>query len=133
MALFVFASVFAYRLPNIYRAETVILVDSAQVPDKYVPTINTGDIAGRLTTLQQQVLSPTRLKKLVESEGMFPEARGNRTEEEIINSVQKSIVVEAANQGPGKTRTFRIAYSSRERDTLGRLANALGRRFIGQS
>ncbi|MGC1616303.1 MAG: Wzz/FepE/Etk N-terminal domain-containing protein, partial [Candidatus Acidiferrum sp.] len=61
IAFFVCAAVCAKRLPDIYRAETVILVDSAQVPDKYVPTINTGDIAGRLATLQQQVLSPTRL------------------------------------------------------------------------
>src|ERR1700734_1709919 len=72
LGMFIATAVFVSRLPDIYRAETVILVDSAQVPDKYVPTINTGDIAGRLTTLQQQVLSPTRLRKLVESQSLFP-------------------------------------------------------------
>lgn len=73
IALFVGTAVFAHRLPNIYRAETVILVDSQQVPDKYVAVITTGDIAGRLSTLQEQVLSPTRLKTLIESEGLYPD------------------------------------------------------------
>ena len=81
LGLFIAMTIFAERLPNIFRAETVVLVDSAQVPDKYVPTISTGDIAGRLTTLQQQVLSPSRLKRLVEAEGLYPEPTGKRTEE----------------------------------------------------
>src|SRR5260370_29247565 len=102
IGFFIVTAIFAKRLPDVYRAETVILVDSAQVPDKYVPTINTGDIAGRLTTLQQQVLSPTRLKKLVESEGFYPDAIRQRTEEQVIHAVQKSIIVEVVNPGAGK-------------------------------
>jgi succinoglycan biosynthesis transport protein ExoP len=126
-------TIVAKRLPDIYRAETVILVDSAQVPDKYVATINTGDIAGRLTTLQQQVLSPTRLKKLVESEGLYPRPNSKATEEEVINSVQKSIVVEAVNPGPGKTGAFRIAYSGRRREEVARMANQLAQMFIEEN
>lgn len=126
-------TIVAHRLPDIYHAETVILVDSAQVPDKYVATINTGDIAGRLTTLQQQVLSPTRLKKLVESEGLYPDPTGKLSEEEIINSVQKSIVVETVNPGPGKTGAFRIAYSGRKREEVARMANQLAQMFIEEN
>jgi len=89
IAFLISATVCAKRLPDIFRAETVILVDSAQVPDKYVPTINTGDIAGRLATLQQQVLSPTRLKKLVESEGLYPDVYRHRTEEQVIRAIHR--------------------------------------------
>jgi protein tyrosine kinase modulator len=133
LGVFLAITVYAQRLPDIYRAETVILVDAAQVPDKYVPTINTGDIAGRLTTLQQQVLSPTRLKRLVESEGMYPDPTGKRTEEDVIRAVQKAIVVDTANQGPGKTSTFRIAYSGRQQDRVARVANALAQMFIDEN
>jgi len=133
LALFVFASVFAHQLPDIYRAETVILVDSAQVPDKYVATINTGDIAGRLTTLQQQVLSPTRLKKLIESEGLYPVPGGKKSEEQIVRSVQKSIVVEIVNPGAGKLSAFRIAYSSRKQDEVARMATHLAQMFIDEN
>lgn len=133
IALFVFASVFAYQLPDIYRAETVILVDSAQVPDKYVATINTGDIAGRLATLQQQVLSPTRLRKLVESEGLFPAADRRKSEQQVIRAVQKSIVVEVVNPGAGKLSAFRIEYSSRKRDEVARVATRLAQMFIDEN
>ncbi len=130
IGLFIASTVLAYRLPNTYRAETVILVNSAEVPDKYVPTIVTADIAGRLTTLQQQVLSPTRLKKLVEAEGLYPDPKGKRTEEEVIRSVQKSIVVETVNPGAGKMGAFRIAYSGRKQSDVARIANDLAQLFI---
>ncbi len=133
IGLFVTMTVFAYRLPDIYRAETVILVDSAQVPDKYVPTINTGDIGGRLTTLEQQVLSPTRLKKLVESEGLYPGNSGARSEQDVIRSVQKSIVIDVVNPGAGKMGAFRIAYSGRRRDEVARIANRLAQMFIEEN
>ena len=130
LGVFVSATVLAYRLPSIYRAETVILVNSAEVPDKYVATIVTADIAARLTTLQQQVLSPTRLKKLVEAEGLFPDTTGKRSEEDVIRAVQKSIVVEVVNPGAGKMGAFRIAYSSRKRNDVARIANRLAQLFI---
>jgi polysaccharide biosynthesis transport protein len=129
LGLFVAATVLAYRLPSIYRAETVILVNSAEVPDKYVPTIITADIAARLTTLQQQVLSPTRLKKMVETEGLYPDPTGKRSEEEIIASVQKSIIVEVVNQA-GKMGAFRIAFSGRNRAEVAPIANLLAKMFI---
>jgi succinoglycan biosynthesis transport protein ExoP len=133
IGLLVASAVAAYRLPSIFQAETVILVDSQQVPDRFVPTIITSDIAGRLTTLQQQVLSPTRLKKLVEAEGLYPDPTGKRGEEEVIGSVQKSIVVEAVHAGSGKMAAFRIAYSSKNRTEVARIANHLAQMFIEEN
>lgn len=133
LAFFLALTVFARRMPDIYRAETVILVDSAQVPDKIVATINTGDIAGRLTTLEQQVLSPTRLKVLVESLGLYPDPDGRRSEEEIIKGVQKSIVVEVVNPGGGKLGAFRIAYSSRNRMEVAKVTNQIAQMFIEEN
>lgn len=133
VGLFVAVTVFAYRLPNIYKAETVILVDSAQVPNNIVPAMNTGDIAGRLATLQQQVLSPTRLKKLVESEGLYPDPTKKRTEEQVIHTVQNSIIVEMVNPGAGKLSAFRIAYSSPRRNEVAGIANKLALLFIDEN
>jgi len=133
LGFFVALTVYAHRLPDIYRAETVILVDSAQVPDKYVATINTGDVAGRLTTMEDQVFSPTRLKKLVESQGLYPDPSGNRTEEAVIKGVQKSIVMELVNPGGGKMGAFRIAFSSRNRMEVARVANELADMIIEEN
>lgn len=133
IGLFVCATVFAYRLPDMYRAETVIQVDSAQVTTPIVMPINNGDIAGRLATLQQQILSPTRLKKLVEAEGLYPETTGKKTEEQVVRSMQKAIIVDVGAPGAGKLSTFRIAYSSPRQAEVARIANHLAQMFIEEN
>lgn len=134
LGLFITTFVVAWNLPPIYSAATVILVDTSGVPDKYVPSISTGDIAGRLTTLEQQVLSPTRLKKLVESEGLYPDPEHKEiTEDQMVNRVQKSIIVEMVNPGGGRMGAFRIAYRSRKRAEVAPIANRLAQMFIEEN
>src|SRR5689334_22919222 len=60
------------RLPNVYSSETVILVDPQKVPETYVKSTVTGDIRNRLGTLSQQILSATRLQKIIESLNLYP-------------------------------------------------------------
>jgi len=50
--------VVAFQLPNVYRAETVIMVDPQQLPNSYVTATVSSSISDRLSTIQQQVLSP---------------------------------------------------------------------------
>ena len=133
LGLFVCATIVAQRLPNIYRAETVILVDAAQVPESVVKSLNTGDISGRLATIRQQVLSPTRLKKLVETQKQYLDPQSETSEEDIINGLQKSIIVELANPGSGKMSTFRIAYSGRKKEAVAPIANQLAQMFIDEN
>ena len=78
-------------------------------------------------------MSPTRLKKLVESEGLYPEKTGKKTEEQVIHAVQKSIVVEVAPPGAGKLSTFRIAYSSQQRNDVARVASHIAQMFIDEN
>src|ERR1035438_1587589 len=56
-------AIVSFRLPNIYKSETVILVDPQRVPESYVKATVTGDVRNRLNTLSQQILSATRLLK----------------------------------------------------------------------
>lgn len=133
LAMLIVSTVIGQRLKNIYRAETMILVDSSQVPYNYVAPVVTMDVSARLTTLQQQVLSPTRLKKLVELEGLYPDPSGKGSEDDVIRSVQNSIIVEIVNPGGGKMGAFRIAYSSKKRDEVARVANHLAQMFIEEN
>jgi len=133
LGMVIASTVVAQRLRNVYRAETTILVDSSQVPYNYVAPVVSTDISARLTTLQQQVLSPTRLKKLVEAEGLYPDANSQRTEDDVVQSIQKAITVEVVNPGGGKMGAFRIAYSSNRRDEVARIANHIAQMFIEEN
>jgi polysaccharide biosynthesis transport protein len=133
LAMLIASTVVALRLRNVFRAETTILVDSSQVPNNYVAPVVTTDISARLTTLQQQVLSPTRLKKLVEVEGLYPDASRKRTEDDVIQAVQKAITVQIVNPGGGKMGAFLIAYSSNTRDEVARVTNHIAQMFIEEN
>src|SRR5678815_2396077 len=65
----------ARRLPDIYSSETVILVDAQKVPEAYVKSTVTGDVRNRLGTLSQQILSATRLQRIIDSLNLYPEDR----------------------------------------------------------
>jgi polysaccharide biosynthesis transport protein len=133
VAVLTASTVVAARLRNVYRAETTILVDSSQVPYNYVAPVVSTDISARLSTLQQQVLSPTRLARLVEAEGLYPDPNGQRTEDDVIRSVQKAITFEVVNPGGGKMGAFRLAYSSDKRDEVAQVANRLASMFIEEN
>src|SRR4029077_469030 len=67
--------VYARRLPNVYTSETMILVDPQQVPSDYVRSTVSGDVRDRLSTLTQQILSATRLQRVMEKFQLYPDER----------------------------------------------------------
>src|SRR5215469_1143446 len=85
--------VVSYRLPNLYTSETVIMVDPQKVPDAYVKSTVTGDVRNRLGTLAQQILSATRLQKIVETLNLYPEQRKKLAREDVITKMRSDINV----------------------------------------
>ncbi len=123
-------SVVALRLPSIYRAETVIQVDPQKVPDSVVPTSVSGTVADRLSTIRQQVMSPTQLGLLAKEMNLYPELRDKVTEQEIVARMQKSTTIEVADSGGQRLSSFRIAYTDTDRNQVARVANRLASLFI---
>src|ERR1700690_1157294 len=64
--------VVARLLPDTYTSETLILVDPQKVPESYVKSTITGDVRNRLSTLSQQILSSTRLQKIIDTLNLYP-------------------------------------------------------------
>ena len=62
-----------HRLPDIFTSETLILVDPQKVPDAYLKSTVTGDVRNRLGTLSQQIVSATRLQKVIEKFNLYSE------------------------------------------------------------
>ena len=58
-------ALWVHRLPDQYRSETVILVVPQRVPESYVRSTVTTRIEDRLQSLVQQILSRTRLERIV--------------------------------------------------------------------
>ena len=59
------------RLPNRYRSETLILVVPQRVPESYVRSTVTARIEDRLQSISQQILSRTRLERIIQDFNLY--------------------------------------------------------------
>jgi len=122
--------VIALRLPSFYRAETVILVDPQKVPDSVVPTSVSGTVADRLSTIRQEVMSPTQLGLLTKEMNLYPELREKVSDQELVSRMQKSTSIEVVDSGGQRLSAFRIAFTDTDRNQVARVANRLASLFI---
>jgi polysaccharide biosynthesis transport protein len=125
----------SYGLPNVYTSETLILVDPQKVPESYVKSTVTGDVRNRLGTLSQQILSATRLQKIIETLNLYPEARKTQPREEVISRMRADISVHVVSDfgGSQDLQAFRITYSGKEPRVVAQVTNELASLFIEEN
>lgn len=91
--------------PPRYTSHTVVLVEQPIVPDTYVKPVVSEDLNQRLASMQEQILSRTRLQHLVEQFGMYKEDANNVPMEVLVARLQKSITVRPLNPTQGTQPT----------------------------
>jgi polysaccharide chain length determinant protein (PEP-CTERM system associated) len=106
LIIFLAASVYLVLTPKLYKSTTTILVIPKTVPKEFVQSTVTVGMEERIATIQQQILSRTRLKKVMEEVGLYAEARKKGLEEEAINAMSKRIEIEIG-QDPQTTGVSR--------------------------
>lgn len=141
LVLSVFAAVTAgtfavtRTLPDIYTSDTTVLVDPQKVPEVYVKSTVTGDVRNRLGTLSQQILSATRLQKIIDQLNLYPVERKKLAREDVILQMRNDInvsVVSDFNSGQD-VQAFRITYSGREPRLVAQVTNELASLFMEEN
>lgn len=92
-------------LPARYTSHTVVLVEQPVVPDSYVKPVVSEDLNQRLASMQEQILSRTRLQHLVEQFGMYKDEINKVPMEVLVARLQKSIAVKPLNPTQGTQPT----------------------------
>jgi polysaccharide chain length determinant protein (PEP-CTERM system associated) len=80
-------------LASRYTSETVVLVEEPAVPESLVKPVISGDANQRLATMQEQILSRTRLQQIIEKFGLYKEEAGSVSMEEMVARLRRSIGV----------------------------------------
>src|SRR4030095_9490688 len=78
------AVIVSHFLPNRYRSETLILVVPQQVPESYVRATFTARIEDRLHPISKQILSRTRLEKIIGDFNLYAADRKTQIMEDIV-------------------------------------------------
>jgi succinoglycan biosynthesis transport protein ExoP len=123
-----------YRLPAIYRAETLILVESQKIPEKLVSSTVNAELQDRIATISQEVLSATRLQTLIDKFGLYRDERKTHVQEEIIDLMRKDMNIKLER---GWTRNqpgaFRVTYQGTSPETVAAVVNQIGNFFIDEN
>src|SRR5713101_3896350 len=105
-------------LPPRYVSSTLVLVEQPKVPDTVIHSVVSDALGQRLVTMQEQILSRTRLQPLIESFNLYAsEQRKKVPMEELVAEMRKSIVVAPIKPAAGTTPLntlpgFTISFSS---------------------
>jgi polysaccharide chain length determinant protein (PEP-CTERM system associated) len=87
-------------LPKRYTSETLVLVDEPTVPTEFVKPL-TEDLNRRLASMQEQILSRTRLQPIIEKFGLYSSLRNRVPMEDLIARLQTAVIVKPMESMPG--------------------------------
>ncbi|MEO6665808.1 MAG: Wzz/FepE/Etk N-terminal domain-containing protein, partial [Nitrospiria bacterium] len=137
-------------LPPVYKSTTLIMVEAQKVPQEFVKTTVSAPIEDRLKTISQQILSRTRLERVIEefgldrprerrSEGRIarwldgwrapakPEA-GRRVSLAVVEGMQRQIDINVKGGS-----TFSVSYMGEDPEMVMNVTNKLASLFIEEN
>ena len=127
------------RLPSVYLAETVVLIDSQQIPEKFVSPTVASDVDNRIAAIRELLLSSGELKKVIDEFGLYKEQRKARFEEEILDMMRKDISItmdpiETSNKSRDqRNAAFRIGFQGPDPQLVARVANRLTDLYVAEN
>jgi polysaccharide biosynthesis transport protein len=108
----VFGSLF---LPRSYRSEAIIIVEPQKVPSSYVQPNISVSVADRLQAIRQEILSRSRLRKIITEFNIYRSTKGNLATDDQVEMMRNDITVEMLNSQPGEhnknVEALKITYS----------------------
>jgi polysaccharide chain length determinant protein (PEP-CTERM system associated) len=127
--------VLAIKMPKLYEASTLILVQPQRVPEKIVTPVVERDIENRINTLSQQILSRSNLERVIDKFKLFPDSdsRDIPIEDKLHNLRNRIKVMVGGTRSSKDTDSFSIIYQDRNPQTTMRVANGLATFFIDEN
>jgi polysaccharide biosynthesis transport protein len=127
--------VVCWFLPAVYRSEALVLIEQQKVPEHYVVSNVAADLQERLQSMTQQVLSRTRLRRIIGELHLYTSESQRLSPDELVERMRKDIkieMVETPNR-PGELTAFKISYSASDPRLTQQVASSLSSFFIDEN
>jgi polysaccharide chain length determinant protein (PEP-CTERM system associated) len=128
-------TVVSVRLPRFYRSETLVLVDPQKVPTEYVSNSIGGGVAERLQKISQEILSRTRLQKVIDQFGLYKDKK-KLSQEDIVDLMRRDIGIQIVTDRQEGTRSlggFKITYTGNDPAQVQQVNRQLASLFIEEN
>ncbi len=85
--------IIALALTPKYTSTSLILIEEPKVPERFVPPVVGDDLTARLATMEEQILSRTRLQPIIERYGLYKSDLKSKSIEDVVEGMRKDILV----------------------------------------
>lgn len=124
----------ADRLPNTYRSEALVLVESQEIPERFVAAGVQSDLRDRLSTISQRILSHDRLLEVIQRLNLYAWERRTRPAGEVVALLHENIsIFPVPGWNQNRTCAFRVACQGSSPAAVAQIANQLAGLFIEEN
>jgi len=101
-------------LPPRFRSETVILIEQQKILPQYVTPNVAVDLQQQMQSLTQQILSRTRLVKIIDSLHLYGNQPNQHVSDELVQRMRKDITIDLIKSGghEDELSAFKLSYSA---------------------
>jgi polysaccharide chain length determinant protein (PEP-CTERM system associated) len=125
----------SHFLPSEYVSQTLVLIEQQKVPENYVKPVVTEDLGQRLASMQEQILSRSRIEPIVTKFNLF--AGSNNTMDDRVDLTRKAIgiapirsdQVKGTNGMPG----FFISFKAQDAHTAQQVCGEITSLFVSEN
>jgi polysaccharide biosynthesis transport protein len=125
----------AFRLPNRYTSEAILVVVQPEVSQRYVTQDTAVTIADAANALTREILSRPRLIAVIEEFGLYSKEKTSLTREELVDRMRRDVDMEPLDLAPlkGEFSTFKIAFTADNPQLAKQVASRLASLFIEEN
>ena len=140
LAIMATSALVALLLPAVYESKSTILIESQQIPPEFVRSTVTGYADQRIQSLNQQILSRTRLLEIIKQFNLYADQRQKQTQEEIVGAMRENINIgligaeqKRSGGGGGVTIAFTVAYRGMNPEVVQKVAGTLASLYLQEN
>ncbi len=147
LVVFVIALIAAFVWPRTFRSTSTILIEEQEIPKDFVVSTVTGYADERLQSINQRIMSTTRLLEIINRFNLYTDLRRRMTTEEVVEKMRKDIKFEtvsadvAEKKGPTRssvmtepvTIAFTLAYDGKDPQVVQQVANVLASLYLEEN
>jgi len=124
-----------YGEPRIYRSSTSVLIIPQRVPERFVQPTVTADLSERLNMITQQILSRTRLERIIQEFNLYEEERKLLIMEDVIEQMRYHINVNVARPrgDDAPVNSFSVSFDATEPRVAVRVTERLSSLFVQEN
>ena len=143
VGVFLLSAIIAFAWPPTYRSTSTILIEEQEIPREYVMTTVSSYAEQRLQTINQRIMSSTRLMEIINRFKLYEDLKQKWTTEEIIDKMRKKDVkfelinAEVIDRRTGRptaaTIAFQLSFEGRNPAVVQQVANVLASLYLEEN